>query len=50
MKKYLIPEITLSTYEVDKDIAALEVNSEVDFDNGAADKDTFENLFSGSNK
>ena len=49
MKKYISPEFFLTYYEVDKDIAALEVNSAVDFDNGAADKDTFENLFGGSN-
>lgn len=48
MKKYEIPEIVLSKYELDKSIAALEATSAVDFDNGNSDKDSFENLFSGN--
>ena len=45
MKKYDTPKLILSKYELNKDIAALEVNSAVDFDNGTTDKESFENLF-----
>lgn len=45
MKKYESPDISLFKLQLNKSIATLEVTSAVDFDNGSADKDTFENLF-----
>ena len=45
MKKYQSPEVILFKLELDKNIASLELTSSVDFDNGSADKDSFENLF-----
>ena len=45
MKKYQSPDILLFKLEIDQSIANLEQSSSVDFDNGSADKDSFENLF-----
>ena len=45
MKKYESPEMVLFNMILNNSIANLEVTSSVDFDNGSADKDSFENLF-----